>query len=193
MVYLLRRCCSLVHYQYGRRPSMEAISDRMLPSVPSSYWFTMLQVLSAHYHSFVQLSLCSSSTVSGSKLITERLQSKPISTASRYKHTRLMQLGFFLLSITSSIRLVYIINRSNFSTNMKQVCPVFRCNAACSHIYLFRHHLWPRLLYMRSCNASCSPHFWVLSLPDAGSGMQIWSYSSDTRRTNWPYIYLPSS
>lgn len=29
---------SLVHYQYGRKPEMRELLDRMLPGVPSEYW-----------------------------------------------------------------------------------------------------------------------------------------------------------
>ncbi|TCD71280.1 hypothetical protein EIP91_011051 [Steccherinum ochraceum] len=84
--FLLLMMEFLIHYQYGRRPTKEAILERMIPGVPIIALF--------------------------------------IFYTSRYKRVRIMQLGFFLLSLASSIRLIYIINRTSWLVNMKQAPPL---------------------------------------------------------------------
>ncbi|KAH8106183.1 hypothetical protein BXZ70DRAFT_421810 [Cristinia sonorae] len=84
--FLLLMMEFLIHYQYGRKPTMDVLIDRMVPGVPIIALFVFY--------------------------------------TNRYKHTRSMQLGFFLMSILSSTRLVWIINRASWITNMKQAPPL---------------------------------------------------------------------
>ncbi|KAI0352693.1 hypothetical protein OH77DRAFT_1591825 [Trametes cingulata] len=86
MSFMLLLMEILVHYQYGRRPSYEALWDRMLPGVPIIAVFVFY--------------------------------------TNRYKADKRMQAALFWLSCIAGMRMVWLLNRGNWLTVMKQSPPI---------------------------------------------------------------------
>ncbi|KAI0649985.1 hypothetical protein C8Q79DRAFT_941816 [Trametes meyenii] len=104
MSFMLLLMEILVHYQYGRKPPFDALRDRMLPGVPSTY-----------------------SAVSTSSLLTARATlviAVFVFYTNRYKADKRMQAALFWLSVASGTRMVWLLNRGNWLTVMQQCPPI---------------------------------------------------------------------
>ncbi|KAI0663013.1 hypothetical protein C8Q70DRAFT_485127 [Cubamyces menziesii] len=86
MSFMLLLMEILVHYQYGRKPSYDALRDRMLPGVPIIMVFVFY--------------------------------------TNRYKTDRRVQIAFFWLSCICGTRMVWLLNRGNWLTVMRQSPPI---------------------------------------------------------------------
>ncbi|KAI0366400.1 hypothetical protein BV20DRAFT_1046216 [Pilatotrama ljubarskyi] len=86
MSFMLLLMEILVHYQYGRKPSYEALWDRMLPGVPIIAVFVFY--------------------------------------TNRYKADKRMQAALFWLSCIAGMRMVWLLNRGNWLTVMRQSPPI---------------------------------------------------------------------
>ena len=118
LIYRVRS--SLVHYQYGRKPTYEALADRMIPGVPSEYQNIQLIVATKQLAStIIQSSPLPFSIVRLFHLPFDRSLTPRL--ANRYKYTWQMQASFFILGCMCGARLIYMINWANWKDNMKMV------------------------------------------------------------------------
>ncbi|KAG6813490.1 hypothetical protein H0H92_010515 [Tricholoma furcatifolium] len=93
MSFLLLLMEILIHFQYGKHPTLKDLVDRMVPGVPIS--------------------------VPGFAPYSGPLYPHP---AMRYKSQRSMQFFLFVLGALSGSRMIYLLNRGPWLVNMKQ-CP----------------------------------------------------------------------
>jgi hypothetical protein len=145
----------LVRQQYGQRASLNIIVDRVVSGVPStssnSDWYSLIifySLLQFYQYSYSTVSYVSTDSLAEILIV--------LFSANRYKSHRRMKIFIFLLATAVGPRLIYLVNKANWITNMKQVC--CSCDFIMSAPYHnSRHLLLRRYGFIRSFNWTSDP------------------------------------